>query len=257
VTAGQRQLSAGIPMKFWLQEIFSCEFPKTTDREVLDRVVLFNIIVLVYLLTAVPFSIMHAARGTYLLAFFLLAGSALLIGIREYLRITRRHRASFVAATFLILPIFLINYITGGVNNNGPLWYYTYPMVALILVGPLLGSVAAVLLLLISILLLVEPFDALMMTTYSSEFLLRFFMSYSIVLFLAFSYEFQKYRTRKQIKRLSSLLPICSNCKNVRDDRGYWNEIEAYFAEHSKAEFSHSICPECAKKLYPDLEIYD
>jgi hypothetical protein len=45
--------------------------------------------------------------------------------------------------------------------------------------------------------------------------------------------------------------------KNIRDDKGYWNQIEAYIRDHSEAEFSHSVCPECAKKLYPDLQIYD
>ena len=56
-----------------------------------------------------------------------------------------------------------------------------------------------------------------------------------------------------QVKRLSGLLPICASCKKVRDDQGYWTQIEAYIRDHSEAEFSHGICPECAKKLYPDL----
>ena len=61
----------------------------------------------------------------------------------------------------------------------------------------------------------------------------------------------------KEIKMLSGLLPICSYCKKVRDDKGYWNQIEAYIEEHSDVDFSHSICPECAKEHYPDLDIYD
>jgi PAS domain S-box-containing protein len=56
------------------------------------------------------------------------------------------------------------------------------------------------------------------------------------------------------IKTLKGLLPICANCKDIRDDKGYWNQIEAYIRDHSDAEFSHSICPDCAKKLYPELE---
>jgi len=58
-----------------------------------------------------------------------------------------------------------------------------------------------------------------------------------------------------QVKALSGLLPICASCKKIRDDKGYWNQIEAYIKDHSEAEFSHSICPDCAKKLYP--EFYD
>ncbi len=56
-----------------------------------------------------------------------------------------------------------------------------------------------------------------------------------------------------QIKKLSGLLPICASCKKIRDDKGYWNQIESYIRDHSEAEFSHGICPDCMKKLYPDF----
>ena len=56
-----------------------------------------------------------------------------------------------------------------------------------------------------------------------------------------------------KIKTLSGMLPICASCKKIRDDKGYWTQIESYIKHHSEAEFSHSICPECAKKLYPEF----
>jgi PAS domain S-box-containing protein len=56
-----------------------------------------------------------------------------------------------------------------------------------------------------------------------------------------------------QVKTLGGVLPICASCKKIRDDKGYWNQIESYLKKHSDAEFSHSICPECTEKLYPDL----
>ncbi len=56
-----------------------------------------------------------------------------------------------------------------------------------------------------------------------------------------------------EIKTLQGLIPICANCKNIRDDKGYWNEIEEYIAEHTKAQFSHGLCPGCAKELYPQI----
>lgn len=55
-----------------------------------------------------------------------------------------------------------------------------------------------------------------------------------------------------EIKTLSGLLPICSSCKKIRDDKGYWNQLETYISKHSEAMFSHSICPECAKRSYPE-----
>ncbi len=54
------------------------------------------------------------------------------------------------------------------------------------------------------------------------------------------------------IKVLRGMLPICASCKKIRDDRGYWKQIESYIRDHSEAEFSHSICPDCQKKLYPE-----
>jgi hypothetical protein len=59
----------------------------------------------------------------------------------------------------------------------------------------------------------------------------------------------------EQVKRLSGLLPICASCKKNRDDKGYWNQIEAYISQHSEAQFSHGVCPECAKKLYSDIDL--
>jgi len=55
------------------------------------------------------------------------------------------------------------------------------------------------------------------------------------------------------VKTLSGMLPICAACKKVRDDSGYWNQIETYVRDHSDAQFSHGICPDCAKTLYPDI----
>jgi len=56
-----------------------------------------------------------------------------------------------------------------------------------------------------------------------------------------------------EIKTLHGLLPICAHCKKIRDDEGYWNQIESYLSKHSEIEFSHSICPECERKLYPEF----
>ncbi len=56
-----------------------------------------------------------------------------------------------------------------------------------------------------------------------------------------------------EVKTLRGIIPICVSCKKIRDDKGYWNQVEAYIEEHSQAEFSHSLCVICAKKLYPEI----
>lgn len=57
----------------------------------------------------------------------------------------------------------------------------------------------------------------------------------------------------EEIKTLQGMLPICSICKNIRDDKGYWNGIESYFSKHSELVFSHGLCPDCAQKHYPEF----
>ncbi len=59
----------------------------------------------------------------------------------------------------------------------------------------------------------------------------------------------------EKIKKLSGFIPICPSCKKIRDLQGFWNELESYIHEHSEAEFTHALCPDCTKKLYPDLDL--
>ena len=58
-----------------------------------------------------------------------------------------------------------------------------------------------------------------------------------------------------EVKHLRGILPICSFCKKIRDDKGYWEKVEVYIHKYSEADFSHSICPECVKKHYPDIHL--
>ena len=57
-----------------------------------------------------------------------------------------------------------------------------------------------------------------------------------------------------KVKLLDGLLPICSACKKIRDDKGYWSQVESYVQEHSQATFTHGLCPDCIKALYPDQD---
>lgn len=84
-----------------------------------------------------------------------------------------------------------------------------------------------------------------------------------IQLFMDITLEYRMLEEKKklekaieEIKKLSGLLPICSSCKKIRDDKGYWKQIESYISEHSEAEFSHGICPDCLEKLYGEKNWY-
>jgi hypothetical protein len=110
--------------------------------------------------------------------------------------------------------------------------------------------------------------------SYGNTTVLRFIITYIIVAMIGYGLESSRELSNKllaennqvllqekqrleiaidEIKTLSDLLPICSSCKKIRDDKGYWNQIESYIASHTNAKFSHGICPDCAKRLYPEF----
>jgi hypothetical protein len=83
--------------------------------------------------------------------------------------------------------------------------------------------------------------------------LLMYLGGTAFVLLLKERADAQLAESERDRKILSRLLPICSNCKRIRDDEGYWNQIESYLRSQSGTQFSHGICPDCLRRLYPDL----
>jgi hypothetical protein len=57
------------------------------------------------------------------------------------------------------------------------------------------------------------------------------------------------------IKALRGLLPICAYCKKIRDDQGYWNQVELYIRRHAEVQFTHGVCPDCARRIVPDVNL--
>lgn len=169
--------------------------------------------------------------------------------------------------TLLLLSFFLI--YSGGVENNGHMWVLVMPPIFILVFGLRLGLYSLLFLLFSFGIMFIVPGNLLIGTIYSSDFKLRFvFAFFGTSLFSIFS-EYARVRLVnkineknlhlnkiiKEVKELSGLIPICANCKKIRDDKGYWNEVEVYIKDHSKADFSHGICPTCVKKLYPQLNM--
>ena len=59
-------------------------------------------------------------------------------------------------------------------------------------------------------------------------------------------------KAQQEIKTLRGIIPICTSCKKIRDDEGYWQQVETYIGDHSEALFSHGVCPDCMEELYPE-----
>src|SRR5262245_31506725 len=95
-------------------------------------------------------------------------------------------------------------------------------------------------------------------TKYTNEWIHYWNAGVRLAYFLTFALLLSKVREQLQkstaeVKQLSGLLPICASCKKIRDDNGYWEQLEKYISARSKAAFSHGICPDCVKKLYPEF----
>ncbi len=95
-------------------------------------------------------------------------------------------------------------------------------------------------------------------TFYTTRMIVLGLISITLFLFLSlaliiFWLEQRARKAENKIKVLKGMLPICANCKKIRNDKGYWSQIESYIHKHSEAQFSHGICPECVNKLYPEF----
>ena len=173
-------------------------------------------------------------------------------------------------STILILvalnafALYLIH--SGGVEGNGYLWLFPLPILELFAFGNRTGLISIIVLLIISLILLFFPENALLVHAWSTSFKIRFLVAFSgLTVFSAVAehsrkvvYQRLQDKNREledalqKVKVLRGLIPICSSCKKIRDDKGYWSEVEVYIRDHSDLDFSHGLCPDCLKKLYPD-----
>jgi len=149
----------------------------------------------------------------------------------------------------------------GGGNGAAFLWLFVLPTSLIFLLGFKEGIFwVGGLLIVMGILLFGKIGYA-----YPFDLAIRFFVVFTVITFLSCSLEILRERSLKElitekealqkafdeITVLKGMVPICSSCKKIRDDKGFWTQIEAYMKNHSTIEFSHGICPECASKYYP------
>lgn len=147
------------------------------------------------------------------------------------------------------------------------LWNYLYPILALHLLGKREGAVWTLVYIAAAFTAVWNPGDW-PVWSYPPKGKLEFMVSFSLV--AIFSYAFERLRSDyslalekknealklalENIKTLGGLIPICSFCKKIRDDQGYWNKLESYIQKNSDAMLSHGICPECFESHYSDVE---
>ena len=180
---------------------------------------------------------------------------------------------SFGAMLFYMLA-------TGGPGGSRSLWMYTYPLVTFFLLRKNQGGYFNIVTFISIVIVFINPLKFDWVFPYMLQYKVRFVVTYSAVFSISFWFAYNRNRFDKnleekqslleeeiqhrretekelraaleEVNTLSGFLPICSSCKKIRDDSGYWSQIEHYIQHHSDAVFSHSLCPDCAKKLYPD-----
>ena len=200
----------------------------------------------------------------------------LVIAILAVFKYNKDRMAYLVGLNMLALAV-LYNVSIGAGRESALYWVSVLPLLLFFFQGKRDGLISVGFVFLLLSLLLFLP-GLLRSYDYGIPTGVRFFLSFLFVAVVAYGLESSRYRSSSmlrtehealleekanleqaltQIKTLRGLLPICANCKKVRDDQGYWKQIESYLHEHSNAKFSHGICPDCAKELYPNIKIYD
>lgn len=169
----------------------------------------------------------------------------------------------------------LYNMSIGAGNGTVLYWFFLTPLLLFYFGEKKEGSVWTGSFIVISGLLLFLP-DLTGSHVYPLHTGFKFLLAFAFVATIAFLLESSRFRfsrmlilkneelsrekkqleeALKRIKTLSGLIPICASCKKIRDDKGYWNRLEAYLSRHSEAQFSHGICPQCAERLYPGIRL--
>lgn len=157
-------------------------------------------------------------------------------------------------ATFYIMSLYL--FISGGIHHTGIYWLFIIPIVYFFFIGLRWGVILFLIQLFSIAIIFVLSLMRLVVIPYDRNTIILFLVVSLCELILLISHEIILQKYRSEIKVMSGLLPICSRCKKIRDDKGYWNRIETYIESHSNAYFSHGLCQECEEKLYGDQEWY-
>lgn len=195
---------------------------------------------------------------------FIVIGAVLCAALLFALRYMQNLQIFFrLGSTFIMLFAWYETFIGGG-GGGAFLWFYFHPLASFFLFGKREGSwwTATGTVGLTGIML----FD-LGSYHYPPSVAIRFILSYLVVCLLSYALEEARARyyaallaekvaleeALTQVQTLQRLIPICASCKKVRDDQGYWHQVETYIGHHAAVEFSHGLCPNCRAALFPDM----
>ena len=160
--------------------------------------------------------------------------------------------------------VLMYNEYLGPTGDSSLIWFYIFPLAVFFVLGISEGICWYFLFTTISFLVLFFP-EMTRAAVYTEDMRIRHVCAYGIITFLALCFEFLRWYFLEQLEQeriklkeamehvrtLNGLVPICSICKKIRDDQGYWNHLEQYLLDHTDAKLSHGICDDCYAKHYP------
>ncbi len=230
------------------------------------------------------FAVYNILFGPPLLGWMIAVSIAGLVGAWLVMVRRGRGRALYRVNFLFFAGVTVAGAHYGGVGGSYGLWAYSYPLIAFFLLGLREGLAWAV----VMGVGVVAAQSAPGGYAYPAGFIVRFGASYAMVVAATAAYEHLRSQGRSimadrqaalerevevrraaeaekeglitelrgaldEVRTLQGLIPICSGCHQIRDDAGFWQQLECYLEDHSDARFSHGLCPACARRLYPDF----
>ncbi len=254
----------------YIWNIIACGFPRNDDIEILRKVILiklFSILGCIFLFSFGLVAILEKKVFLFLMDYSV--GIFLILFLLWMKKTQNIIQAGYIATSVLSL-FYLFLIALGGVNQTAYLWSFTFPIFTIFILGNRKGTVICSIFILSVVCIFICGHHISYISKYSIDLIIRFIAVFILITIFVFLME----KIRKKIQQtlieanmnlqksleevnvLSGLLPICSKCKKIRDDSGYWNQIERYISKHSEAKFSHSMCPECSDEYYGNDEWY-
>ncbi len=246
-----------------LKDLLTSGIPGDFTSPFLRRVRFTNVFGYTTAFALLVFAVLNLSRGNQLAFFVETAAAFFGIIIMTNLRKTRNldRAQTLLLADITAIMIFL--YATGGIERTGIFWWFTYPVAAFFITGRRKGWYWIVGIMITAALMKAFGDSIGIAVPYSFPVLRQFGASFLVVSLVLQMYEatrddYEKAiektmsdleRAAASIRTLKGLVPICSSCKKIRDDKGFWQQLEVYVSEHTEADFSHGMCDECAAHL--------
>lgn len=268
-----------------LKKLLLSDVSDIDDLEIFRKTLLIRLIITLGSFFLLFLSILAIIQSNMILALADMIMFSALQALRFRLRRPESLHAVSLAGTVLLGIFYTFLLAFGGVDQSAFVWIFTYPLLALFMLGKRLGSILSMAMLMLTLLVFWLGRQYPFIASYNDNLTYRILSTYLTLFLISLIMEhlrktvqdrLQENRqkleranrekeqligelqsTLQEIDLLRGILPICACCKKVRNDSGYWEQVEEYIRARSKAQFSHSICPDCAVQYYDEIDNFD